>query len=194
MVTVRELLTHRSGVPHRVTTALEETQPLQPADIVQRVRARPLLFEPGTKELYSSAGFTCLARVIEVIEESVSTRSSIAASSDRRSMASATAETGQQLMPDRALPYRLSATEGKVVVASAPTRTSHSSPAPARSTRRPRTCSTSFARCAMGHSGRQVRLGSRTPGASPGEGGTGVPRDSRPRSTSIQPRTSPWCC
>jgi CubicO group peptidase (beta-lactamase class C family) len=66
--TVRHLLTHRSGVPHRVTTPADETLSLEPADIVQRVVRIGLSFEPGSRESYSSAGFTCLARVIEILE------------------------------------------------------------------------------------------------------------------------------
>jgi CubicO group peptidase (beta-lactamase class C family) len=119
-VTIRQLLSHRSGVPWRVTTELEETLPLHPADIVARVRQTGLLFEPGTEELYSSAGYTCLARVIEILGG----RSFEAVLRERifepAAMAAATDETGQQLMLQRALPYRLSATAGTVVVASAP--------------------------------------------------------------------------
>ena len=119
-VTIRHLVDHRSGVPHRVTTAMEETGPLHPSDIVERVRAKGLLFEPGTQDLYSSAGFSCLARVIELIEG----KPFDAVLRDRifrpASMATASGETGQQLMPQRALPYRLGADAGAVVVASVP--------------------------------------------------------------------------
>ena len=118
-VTIRHLVDHRSGVPHRVTTAMEETVPLHPSDIVERVRAQGLLFEPGAQELYSSAGFSCLARVIELIER----KPFDAVLRDRifrpASMATASEETGQQLLPQRALPYRLGASSGGVVVASA---------------------------------------------------------------------------
>ena len=119
-VTIRHLVDHRSGVPHRVTNAMEETVPLHPSDIVERVRARGLLFEPGTQDLYSSAGFSCLARVVELIEG----KPFDAVLRDRifrpASMATASGETGQQLMPQRALPHRLAASTGAVVVASAP--------------------------------------------------------------------------
>jgi CubicO group peptidase (beta-lactamase class C family) len=113
------LVDHRSGVPHRVTSEMEETLPAHPSDIVERVQAKGLLFEPGTQELYSSAGFSCLARVIEVIEG----RPFDAVLRDRifgpASMTAASGETGQQLMPRRALPYRLGASAGAIVVASA---------------------------------------------------------------------------
>ena len=119
-VTVRELLEHRAGVPHRVTNAEDETQSLHASDIVERVRATKLLFEPGTAELYSSAGFTCLARVIEVIEG----KPFDAVLRDRifrpASMTSATDETGQTLMPHRAMPYRLGNSGKAVAVYSAP--------------------------------------------------------------------------
>jgi CubicO group peptidase (beta-lactamase class C family) len=119
VATIRHLVDHRSGVPHRVTTEMEETVSLHPADIVDRVRTRGLLFEPGTQELYSSAGFSCLARVIELIEKK---RFDVVLQ-DRiflpASMATSSGETGQQLMPQRALPHRLGASAGAVVVANA---------------------------------------------------------------------------
>jgi CubicO group peptidase (beta-lactamase class C family) len=119
-VTIRHLVNHRSGVPHRVTDAREETAHLHPSDIVERVRVKGLLFEPGAEELYSSAGFSCLARVIEAIEG----KPFDAVLRDRilqpASMTTASGETGQQLMPQRALPHRLGASAGAVVVASAP--------------------------------------------------------------------------
>lgn len=115
--TVRHLLDHRAGVPHRVTSAMEETLPLHPADIVERVRVKGLLFEPGTKELYSSAGFSCLARVIERIEGKPFDTVLRDRIFRRASMDASSGETGQQLMPHRALPHRLGAEAGAVVVA-----------------------------------------------------------------------------
>jgi CubicO group peptidase (beta-lactamase class C family) len=117
--TVRHLATHRSGVPHRVTDSIDETQVLRPSDIVERVRARGLLFEPGTERLYSSAGYTCLARVIETVEnkpfESVLEERVFRPAG----MAGAVSETGQRLMPGRAMPYRLGAVGRRVAVKSA---------------------------------------------------------------------------
>jgi CubicO group peptidase (beta-lactamase class C family) len=105
--TVRDLLTHRAGVPHRVTTQLEETEHLGSVDIVERVKARGLLFEPGTAELYSSAGFTCLARVIEIMESKPFDSVLVERIFRPASMALAVDETGQQLMMGRAMPYVL---------------------------------------------------------------------------------------
>lgn len=118
--TVRHLLAHRAGVPHRVTDPIEETQVLSPSNIVERVRARGLMFEPGTQRLYSSAGYTCLARVIEVIEDKPF--ESVLAERVFRSarMTAAISETGGGLMPGRAIPYRLGAAGRQIVVKTAP--------------------------------------------------------------------------
>jgi hypothetical protein len=81
---------------------------------------RGLLFEPGTRRLYSSAGFTCLARVIEIVENKPFEAVLAERIFKTARMTSASSETGQRLMPGRAMPYRLGADEGKVIVASAP--------------------------------------------------------------------------
>jgi CubicO group peptidase (beta-lactamase class C family) len=114
--TLRQLRDHRSGVPHRVTDAIDETQPLRAVDIVERVREAGLAFEPGSAYLYSSAGYTCLARVIEIIEgesfEAVLARRIFGpARMDR-----AVSETGSDLMDMRARSYRLGS-DGRAMVA-----------------------------------------------------------------------------
>jgi len=117
--TVRDLMTHRAGVPFRVTTVLEETLPLHPADIVERVKVKGLLFEPGTAELYSSAGFTCVARIVEIVENKPFDVVLAERIFRPASMTSATGETGEQLMMNRALPFRLGAGAVNTAVASA---------------------------------------------------------------------------
>ena len=118
--TIEQLLKHTAGVPHRVTTPAEENLPLHPADIVQRVKARGLLFEPGSKELYSSAGYTCLARVIEVIEGRPFETALAEDIFKPAQMRSAMSETGPRLMPNRALPFTLGAGKGGLAVEAAP--------------------------------------------------------------------------
>jgi CubicO group peptidase (beta-lactamase class C family) len=118
--TIEQLLKHTAGVPHRVTTPAEEMLPLQPADIVQRVKARGLLFEPGSRELYSSAGYTCLARVIEIIEGRSFEDALAEEIFKLAQMSSAMSATGLRLMPRRALPYVLGAGRGGAAVESAP--------------------------------------------------------------------------
>jgi hypothetical protein len=66
-ITVEDLLRHRSGIPHRVTTPMEETVPRSAADMVELAKKAQLLFEPGSKELYSSAGYSVLARILEIV-------------------------------------------------------------------------------------------------------------------------------
>jgi len=117
--TIQQLLVHRSGVPWRVTGALDETEPLSPADVVERVKAKGLLFEPGTQELYSSAGYTALARIVEVIEGKPFDDVLAQRIFRPASMTSATGETGERLMPDRALPYILGAGATRTAVFSA---------------------------------------------------------------------------
>ena len=65
-ITIDMLAGHRSGIPHRVMPPEQEAVPHSSVDMVERIRAAKLLFEPGTKRLYSSAGYTLLARVLEI--------------------------------------------------------------------------------------------------------------------------------
>lgn len=66
---IDHLVNHRSGIPHRVTNEEEEMELLDTQDIVEKVKDAGLSFKPGKKRLYSSAGYTVLARVIEIVEE-----------------------------------------------------------------------------------------------------------------------------
>jgi CubicO group peptidase (beta-lactamase class C family) len=65
-ITIDHLLNHRAGIPHRVTTAAEESVPHTPADVVELARKQRLLFVPGEQSSYSSAGYTVLTRVLEL--------------------------------------------------------------------------------------------------------------------------------
>ena len=65
-VTIEQLMYHSAGIPHRVTTDADELLALSPADVAARAGRTPLLFEPGTRSAYSSAGYTVLAHVLEV--------------------------------------------------------------------------------------------------------------------------------
>jgi len=70
-ITVEHLLRHRAGIPHRVTTEAEESMPRTAQDMVD-LAARVLaddsrfLCEPGAVSNYSSAGYSILARVLEL--------------------------------------------------------------------------------------------------------------------------------
>lgn len=65
-ITVEHLFRHRAGIPHRVTTEAEEMVPQTAASMVGFAKRRELLFEPGSKSVYSSAGYSVLARVLEL--------------------------------------------------------------------------------------------------------------------------------
>jgi CubicO group peptidase (beta-lactamase class C family) len=60
------LLRHEAGIPHRVTTDLEESAPRTAAEMVELASKQDLLFEPGTGETYSSGGYAVMARVLEL--------------------------------------------------------------------------------------------------------------------------------
>src|SRR5207248_4689217 len=66
-ITVREILSHTSGLPF--SSALEQpTFDLLPLRVaVLSYAMTPLLFEPGTKYQYSNAGINTAGRIIEVV-------------------------------------------------------------------------------------------------------------------------------
>ncbi len=66
-ITVREVLSHTSGMPFK--SAMEEpTLDLLPLrDAVRSYAMTPLEFEPGTKYQYSNAGINTAGRIIEVV-------------------------------------------------------------------------------------------------------------------------------
>ena len=65
-ITVEHLLNHRSGIAHRVTSELDETMPQTAASMLALAAKSELVFEPGSDSVYSSAGFSVLARVLEI--------------------------------------------------------------------------------------------------------------------------------
>lgn len=67
-ITVSHLLNHRAGIAHRVTDAEQESQPLSAAEMVALVKRSAFLFEPGERPVYSSAGFSVLARIVELVD------------------------------------------------------------------------------------------------------------------------------
>lgn len=66
-ITVREILSHTSGLPFK--SAMEEpTLDLLPLRVgVKSYAMTPLLFEPGSKSQYSNAGINTAGRIIEVV-------------------------------------------------------------------------------------------------------------------------------
>lgn len=66
-ITIRECLSHTSGLPFK--SAIEEPtlDMLALATAVKSHAAAPLVFEPGTKYQYSNAGINTAGRIIEVV-------------------------------------------------------------------------------------------------------------------------------
>lgn len=65
-ITIEHLLRHQAGIPHRVTDDSNESTPRTAADMVLLAARATPLYEPGTGSTYSSAGFSVLARVLEL--------------------------------------------------------------------------------------------------------------------------------
>jgi CubicO group peptidase (beta-lactamase class C family) len=66
-ITVEMLMLHRSGIPHRASSPeAEESLRYTAADMVEKAKQTPLAFQPGEREMYSSLGFSVLARVLEL--------------------------------------------------------------------------------------------------------------------------------
>ena len=68
-ITIEMLARHRSGIPHRVMPPEAESLPYTSAEFVEKVKQAKLAFEPGTSRLYSSAGYSVLARVLELVSD-----------------------------------------------------------------------------------------------------------------------------
>ncbi|HKP75368.1 MAG TPA: serine hydrolase domain-containing protein, partial [Longimicrobiaceae bacterium] len=64
-MTVEQLMNHTAGVPHRLLAEDAQEEPRTADEMVRAANALPLLFEPGTRESYSSGGYSLLAAVLE---------------------------------------------------------------------------------------------------------------------------------
>ncbi|MDH3745812.1 MAG: serine hydrolase [Acidobacteriota bacterium] len=65
-ITIDDLFHHSAGIPDRVTEPIDALSPQTPASMVALAAQRELDFEPGSDSGYSSAGFSVLARVLEL--------------------------------------------------------------------------------------------------------------------------------
>lgn len=65
-ITIGILKNHRSGIPHRIMPSELETVSYTSAEFIEKVKQAKLAFEPGSQRLYSSAGFSVLARALEI--------------------------------------------------------------------------------------------------------------------------------
>ena len=67
-ITLRQLLTHTSGLPDYFDPANDEqfTKPVTFQQLMSLVADKPLDFQPGSKSSYSNTGYILLGRIIEV--------------------------------------------------------------------------------------------------------------------------------
>lgn len=65
-ITIQMIRAHRSGIPHRVMRPEEEALAYTSAEFIEKVKQAKLAFEPDAQRLYSSAGFSVLARIAEI--------------------------------------------------------------------------------------------------------------------------------
>lgn len=63
-ITLHQLLTHSSGLPEAVANDGDQ---ISPAELLDRVFAAPLSFEPGSQYAYSNVGFSIVALIIEQV-------------------------------------------------------------------------------------------------------------------------------
>lgn len=71
-ITIRDLLTHTSGLPGGYPAKFNElyfTRHLTLAESIYMQSQRPLDFEPGTKWAYCNAGIDTLGRIVEVVSK-----------------------------------------------------------------------------------------------------------------------------
>lgn len=69
-VTLRQLLSHTSGLPEYLDgpdVEQEATRPATFAQLMTRVAGKPLVFAPGSRMAYNNTGYILLGRVIEVV-------------------------------------------------------------------------------------------------------------------------------
>ncbi len=69
-VTLRQLLSHTSGLPEYLDgpdIEVEATKPATFAKLMARVAGKPLLFPPGERMTYNNTGYILLGRIIEVV-------------------------------------------------------------------------------------------------------------------------------
>jgi CubicO group peptidase (beta-lactamase class C family) len=64
-ITIRDLLTHTSGLPNTNSPRTESTL----AELVMSYSKTPLQFEPGSRWSYSNAGINVLGRIVEVVSD-----------------------------------------------------------------------------------------------------------------------------
>ncbi|SFJ19962.1 serine hydrolase domain-containing protein [Planctomicrobium piriforme] len=66
-ITIRDTLSHVSGLPHRSPVEVPTLDALPLRTVVRSFAVMPLEFEPGTSYLYSNGGINTAGRILEVV-------------------------------------------------------------------------------------------------------------------------------
>lgn len=67
-ITIEQITQHRSGIPHTNNQPWGDGSIVIPhSEIVERLAALPLDFEPGAQRSYSNGGYAVLARIMEMV-------------------------------------------------------------------------------------------------------------------------------
>lgn len=66
-ITIENLLKHMAGVPNPDYSKLNSKHHLSNDEILETIKSKPLLFEPGTNDSYSNGGYFVLAYIIEKV-------------------------------------------------------------------------------------------------------------------------------
>jgi CubicO group peptidase (beta-lactamase class C family) len=64
-ITIEHLLTHTSGIASPHLTPEEDAKAVTPAQLVERIKAYPIVAEPGAQWAYSNSGYRLLGAIIE---------------------------------------------------------------------------------------------------------------------------------
>jgi CubicO group peptidase (beta-lactamase class C family) len=67
-ITIRHLLTHRSGLPDYLGY-VDDTQPHEPEDLIDAIIDEPLAFDPGTAFQYSNTNYAALGIIIQILTD-----------------------------------------------------------------------------------------------------------------------------
>jgi CubicO group peptidase (beta-lactamase class C family) len=106
-ITIEMLMLHRSGIPHRGTTEVEESLRYTAADMVEKAKKVKLEFKPGEQESYSSLGYSVLARVLELASGKSYAQLLQEYVFNPAGMKNSTDFNGEMLLPHRAQEYDL---------------------------------------------------------------------------------------
>jgi CubicO group peptidase (beta-lactamase class C family) len=107
-ITLRQLLTHTSGIPEFTNTSGFEalsTQDVPPEAVVELLKGEPALFEPGAAQAYSNTGYLLLGMVIKKVTGMAWGDYIEKEFFGKLGMADSRASLNSEIVPNLAVPY-----------------------------------------------------------------------------------------